>query len=98
MDITDILEVLASAIVWHSTGDVDAGAKLLAALHTQDYEFRLLAEYMLAEGGERSLGLVLDGLESGAISATEVSHLLSAMWPKALSSNNALSCGAVGNA
>lgn len=98
MDITDIIDVLASAIVWHSTGDLDAGSNLLAALRTQDYEFRLLAECMLSEAGERSLKLILDGLESGAISGDEAAHVLSAMWSQSVHSSNALSFSAVGNA
>jgi hypothetical protein len=98
MDIMDIVDVLASAIVWHSTGDLDAGSKLLAAIHTDDDEFRLLAEFMLAEAGERSFELILDGLESGAISGTEAAHLLSATWPQSVHHNNALIFSAVGNA
>jgi hypothetical protein len=39
-----MIDVLASAIVWHSTGDLGAGSKLLAALNDPDREFSLLAE------------------------------------------------------
>jgi hypothetical protein len=98
VDITDIIDVFASAIVWHSTGDLDAGSKLLAALHTQDREFSLLAECVLAECGERALSLILDGLESGAISGAEAARVVSAVCPGSVYSCNGLSFGTIGNA
>jgi hypothetical protein len=97
LEITDIIDVFVSAIVWHSTGDWGAAAKLLAALHDQDREFSLLAEYLLAQCGESSLTLILEGLEKGIISHAEAARVVSAMWSKP-AWDNGLSFGFVGNA
>jgi hypothetical protein len=98
MDMRDIIDVLASGVVWNSTGDPDAGSDLLAALHEQDYEFRLLAECMLAEGDERSLKLIVHALESGAISNIEAGRVLFAMRLHSVWGSGAMSFCAVGNA
>jgi hypothetical protein len=81
MEILDIIDMIASGLLWNSTGDPDAGSELLTALCEEDSEFSLLAEHMLAEGGKRSLKLIFDALESGTISASEAVAVLSVMWP-----------------
>jgi hypothetical protein len=75
LELADIVDLLASAIVWHSTGDRDAGSKLLACLHDADYELSRLAEYVLTAYGERSLILILAGLEVGLISDDEAAQV-----------------------
>jgi hypothetical protein len=97
LDLTDIVDLLASTGLWHSTGESGAGSKLLAALHDEGHEFSLLTEYALVECGERSLILIHDGLQTGAVSDAEATRVLAAMRNKPLGGNR-LSLGFGGNA
>lgn len=57
--------VLACGIVWYKTADAEAGSELVEALQSPDPCVRRLAQTLLAEAGEQSMGLLESALTNG---------------------------------
>ena len=60
--------MLAWAFVWRRTTDSEAGLELLEALESGDPKIRLMAQRLLIESGEDSMGLLESALTAGALS------------------------------
>jgi hypothetical protein len=58
---------IACGIVWHKTADPEAGWDLVDALRSPDPYIRLLAQNLLASGGEESMRLLEDAIGMGII-------------------------------
>jgi len=65
----DIDYVLACGIVWRKTADPEAGRELIEGLESEDPQLRLLAQTLLVEGGESSMGLLENALAAGVVNA-----------------------------
>lgn len=63
--------MLACGIVWRRTADPEAGWDLVDGLKSRDPEVRVLAQTLLIESGERSMGLLESALTAGIVD-TEV--------------------------
>jgi len=59
--------VLACGIVWRKTADPEAGWDLVDGLKSRDLDVRLLAQALLIEGGEISIGLLESALALGIV-------------------------------
>jgi len=59
--------VLACGIVWRKTADPEAGWELIEGLESEDPQLRGLAQTLLVEGGESSMGLLEDALVAGVV-------------------------------
>jgi hypothetical protein len=64
----DASYMLACGIVWRKTADPEAGWELIEALESRDPDLRLLAQAMLLERGEESLGLLESAVAAGVVS------------------------------
>lgn len=60
--------MLACGIVWGKTADPEAGLDLVEGLESGDPKLRLLAQMLLVESGEDSMGLLQSALATGALS------------------------------
>lgn len=60
-------DVLACGIVWRKTADPEAGWELIDGLKCRDPEVRLLAQTLLVESGEGSMGLLESALAVGIV-------------------------------
>ncbi|MGC2475689.1 MAG: hypothetical protein WA485_15210 [Candidatus Sulfotelmatobacter sp.] len=65
----DIDYVLACGIVWRKTADPEAGWELVEGLESEDPQLRLLAQTLLVESGESSMGLLENALAAGVVNA-----------------------------
>ena len=63
----DIDYVLACGIVWRRTADPEAGWDLVDGLKSRDPEVRVLAQTLLVESGENSMGLLESALAVGIV-------------------------------
>jgi hypothetical protein len=59
--------MLACGIVWRKTADPEAGWDLIDGLKSRDPEVRLLAQALLIESGEISMGLLESALAVGIV-------------------------------
>jgi hypothetical protein len=59
--------VLACGVVWGKTADPEAGWDLVDGLKSRDPEVRLLAQTLLVESGESSMGLLESALVVGIV-------------------------------
>src|SRR5450759_999374 len=59
--------VLACGVVWGKTADPEAGWDLVDGLKSRDPEVRLLAQTLLVESGESSMGLLESALAVGIV-------------------------------
>ena len=59
--------VLACGVVWRKTADPEAGWDLVDGLKSRDPEVRLLAQALLVESGESSMGLLESALAVGIV-------------------------------
>lgn len=59
--------MLACGIVWRRTADPEAGWDLIDGLKSRDLEVRLLAQALLIESGEISMGLLESALAVGIV-------------------------------
>jgi hypothetical protein len=59
--------MLACGVVWQRTGDPEAGWDLVDGLKSGDLEVRLLAQTLLVESGESSMGLLESALAVGIV-------------------------------
>jgi len=59
--------MLACGVVWRRTGDSEAGWDLVDGLKSRDLEVRLLAQALLVESGESSMGLLENALAVGIV-------------------------------
>jgi len=59
--------MLACGVVWRRTGDPEAGWDLVDGLKSRDPEVRVLAQTLLIESGESSMGLLESALAMGII-------------------------------
>jgi len=64
--------MLACGIVWRKTGDPEAGLQLVEGLESGDPKLRLLAQAILVESGEVSMGLLENALVSGVVTPDTV--------------------------
>lgn len=60
--------MLACGIVWRKTADPEAGLELVEGLESGDPGLRLLAQMLLIESGEHSMGLLESALAAGVVS------------------------------
>jgi hypothetical protein len=60
--------LLACGIVWRKTADPDAGLDLIEGLESADPKLRVLAQMLLVESGEDSVGLLESALAAGVVS------------------------------
>jgi hypothetical protein len=59
--------MLACGVVWRRTADPEAGWDLVDGLKSRDPEVRVLAQTLLIESGERSMGLLESALTVGIV-------------------------------
>jgi hypothetical protein len=59
--------MLACGVVWRRTADPEAGWDLVGGLTSRDPEVRLLAQTLLVESGESSMGLLESALAAGIV-------------------------------
>jgi len=59
--------MLACGVVWRATADPEAGWDLVDGLKSCDPEVRLLAQTLLIESGESSMGLLESALSVGIV-------------------------------
>ena len=59
--------VLTCGVVWRRTADPEAGWDLVDGLKSRDPEVRVLAQTLLVESGENSMGLLESALEVGIV-------------------------------
>ena len=59
--------MLACGIVWRKTADPEAGWDLVEGLESRDPEVRVLAQTLLVESGENSMGLLESALALGIV-------------------------------
>ena len=59
--------MLACGVVWRRTADPEAGWDLVDGLKSRDPEVRVLAQTLLIESGESSMGLLESALAAGIV-------------------------------
>jgi hypothetical protein len=59
--------MLACGVVWRKTADPEAGWDLVDGLKSRDPEVRVLAQPLLVENGESSMGLLESALAVGIV-------------------------------
>jgi hypothetical protein len=59
--------MLACGIVWRKTADPEAGWELLEGLESRDPGLRFLAQTLLVDSGESSMGLLESALAAGVV-------------------------------
>ena len=59
--------MFACGIVWRKTADPEAGLELVEGLESRDPQVRLLAQTILVDGGEGSMGLLESALTAGVV-------------------------------
>jgi hypothetical protein len=59
--------MLACGVVWRRTADPEAGWDLVDGLKSRDPEVRVLAQTLLIESGESSMGLLESALAVGIV-------------------------------
>ncbi len=59
--------IAACGVVWRKTLDPVAGSELIQGLKSEDEEIRFLAQVILAESGEASMGLLESAVSSGSV-------------------------------
>lgn len=59
--------MLACGVVWRKTADPEAGRELVEGLESRDPALRVLAQALLVESGEISMGLLEEALATGAV-------------------------------
>jgi len=59
--------MLACGILWRKTADPEAGWELVEGLESRDPELRLLAQSLLVESGENSMGLLEIAVATGVV-------------------------------
>jgi hypothetical protein len=59
--------MLACGVVWRKTADPEAGWDLVEGLESKDPQLRLLAQALLVESGESSMGLLESALAAGVL-------------------------------
>ena len=59
--------MLACGVVWRKTADPEAGWDLVEGLESKDPQLRLLAQSLLVESGESSMGLLESALAAGVV-------------------------------
>lgn len=59
--------MLACGVVWRKTDDPEAGWDLVDGLRSRDPEVRVLAQTLLIESGESSMGLLESALAGGIV-------------------------------
>lgn len=59
--------MLACGVVWRRTADPEAGWDLVDGLKSRDPEVRVLAQTLLVESGESSMGLLESALAAGVV-------------------------------
>ncbi len=59
--------MLACGVVWRRTADPEAGWDLVDGLKSRDPEVRVLAQTLLVESGESSMGLLESALAVGIV-------------------------------
>ena len=64
--------MLACGIVWRKTPDPEAGWELVEGLESGDPQLRLLAQTLLVESGEDSMGLLESAVAAGAVNPDAV--------------------------
>src|ERR1035437_4663609 len=63
----DVDYMLACGVVWRKTADPEAGWELVKGLESRDPKLRLLAQTLLVESGDNSMGLLESALASGVV-------------------------------
>jgi hypothetical protein len=61
--------MLACGVVWRKTADPEAGWELVEGLESRDPALRVLAQTLLVESGEISMGLLEEGLATGVVNS-----------------------------
>jgi len=61
--------ILACGVVWQKTADPEAGWELVGALESTDPSLRELAQRLLAQSGEISMGLIEEALVNGVVNS-----------------------------
>ena len=59
--------MFACGVVWQKTADPEAGWNLVEGLESKDPQLRLLAQALLVESGESSMGLLGSALAAGVL-------------------------------
>ena len=59
--------IFACGVVWLKTADPEAGWDLVEGLESKDPQLRLLAQSLLVESGESSMGLLESALAAGVV-------------------------------
>jgi hypothetical protein len=59
--------MLACGVVWRKTADPEAGWELVEGLESQDPALRVLAQTLLVESGDSSMGLLESALAAGVV-------------------------------
>ena len=59
--------IFACGVVWLKTADLEAGWDLVEGLESKDPQLRLLAQSLLVESGESSMGLLESALAAGVV-------------------------------
>lgn len=59
--------MLACGVVWRKTADPGAGWELVEGLESRDPALRVLAQTLLVESGESSMGLLESALAAGVV-------------------------------
>ena len=59
--------MLACGIVWHKTGDPDAGWELVEALNSPDHRLRQFARGMLVQRRDSAITLLEDAIATGIL-------------------------------
>ena len=59
--------MLACGVVWRKTADPEAGWDLVAGLESSDPTVRVLAQELLVQSGEYSMGLLESALTAGVV-------------------------------
>ena len=59
--------MLACGVVWRKTADPEAGWELVEGLESRDPALRVLAQTLLVESGENSMGLLEGALAAGIV-------------------------------
>jgi hypothetical protein len=59
--------MLAYGVVWRKTADPEAGWELVEGLESRDPALRVLAQTLLVQSGENSMGLLESALAAGVV-------------------------------
>ncbi len=59
--------MFACGAIWRKTADPEAGWELVEGLESKDPQLRLLAQALLVESGESSMGLLESALAAGVV-------------------------------